>query len=266
MGLYGENKVTFRIRWLKSFRICVGSFIELLWRDLLSTSLHIPCQNFLWARHHLWRPTDLPFQLHHSQSKVKRVEKEKLKSKSLNWFIRLHPGTSLALIVWFSQWQNYTFIQPFPLPNLALGLFWGIFPGRFNTFPFLEKSETLQKVHLVAGGKSPLETVVWILSSPGSPFAQCGAFWSILFLAVQNSSLHIKLTPTILQLCSQFFKTKMAIWDIENILMEFTFNFYPSNPKPMSPSLHISWKQKLHEPAHFLHVRNGPRSWTARFR
>ena len=168
MCIYGhpENKWTFRIRWLKSFRICVGSFIELLWRDLLSTSLHIPCQNFLWARHHLWRPTDLPFQLHHSQSKVKCVVKEKLLAKSkLNWFIRLHTGTSLALIVWFSQWQNYTFIQPFPLPNLALGLFWGIFPGRFNTFPFLEKSETLQKVHLVAGGKSPLETVVWILSS-----------------------------------------------------------------------------------------------------
>ena len=83
--------------------------------------------------------------------------------------------------------------------------------------------------------------------SQGSPwqFAQCDAFWSILFLAVQNSSLHIKLTPTILQLCSQFFKTKMAIWDIENILMEFTFNFYPSNPKPICPLLTYQLKTKI---------------------
>ena len=38
----------------------------------------------------------------------------------------------------------------------------------------------------------------------------------------------------------------MAFWDIEKILMEFTFDFYPSNPKPV-----ISWKRKLQEPAHF---------------
>ena len=31
----------------------------------------------------------------------------------------------------------------------------------------------------------------------------------------------------------------MPIWDIEDILMEFTFNFYTSHPKPMAP-LNIS--------------------------
>ena len=35
------------------------------------------------------------------------------------------------------------------------------------------------------------------------------------------------------------FKTKMAFWDIEKILKEFTFNFYPCNPKLMYP-LYIS--------------------------
>ena len=46
--------------------------------------------------------------------------------------------------------------------------------------------------------------------SQGSPwpFAQCDAFWSILFLAVQNSSLHTKLTPTNSNFFLNFLKPK----------------------------------------------------------
>ena len=44
-----------------------------------------------------------------------------------------------------------------------------------------------------------------------------------------------------------FFKIRIAFWDIEKILMEFTFNFYPSNPKPV-----ISYQFETRiEPAHF---------------
>ena len=63
-----------------------------------------------------------------------------------------------------------------------------------------------------------------------------------------------------------FLKRKWRFLDIEEILMEFTFNFYPSNPKPMYPSLHISWKRKLQQTAHFLDASNGSQSWTTIFR
>ena len=67
-----QKNIFFSIKDIKrkSFRICVGPFVELLRRDSLSPSLHISSQNFLWAGHHLWRPSHLPIQLHHCQSKV----------------------------------------------------------------------------------------------------------------------------------------------------------------------------------------------------
>ena len=60
-----------------------------------------------------------------------------------------------------------------------------------------------------------------------------------------------------------FFKIKTAFWDIEKIWMEFTFDFYPSNPKPMKP-LNISVGNENCKSQHTS--KNGSKSWKTRFR